>query len=1225
MMLANRYLLHECLAEGTMGIIHRATDRLTGDTIAIKQITLTTEKLLFDTRSTDDSIESRHIALTKEFQTLARLRHPNIISVLGFGFNKKRQPYFTMDYLHETQTILEAGEGKSAEGKIDLLLQMLEALTYLHRSGILHRDIKPANVLVTTNGRLRLLDFGLSAEVEEASGWVGTTVYAAPEVIRNNEISTASDLYAVGVLAYQLFAGRLPFESVRGILTRLPESDAIKADDAIKEVISRLLEKSPDDRYPDAKSTITALRKAAGLSPQPEDPTIRESFLQAARFIGRKDQLGQLTKALAKAVDGRGSAWLVGGESGVGKTRLLEELRIRGLVSGAQVLRGQAVEGGGMPYQLWREPLRRLALSVDLSDLEAGVIKPLVLGLDGLLGREIPVPPKMEEKDAQQRLNLTIARILRKAVQNGQPLVLLLDDLQWTNESLDSLKGLNRMVAENPILVIGGYRSEERPDLPEELPEMTKMMLPRFDEKEVVDLSVSMLGQPGSKSEVLKLLLRETEGNAFFVVETVRALAEESGQLSDIGRMPLPETVFVEDVQQIVRRRLNRVPKDHRMLLKLAAVAGRRLDVRVLEKVGEGLVPAIVEDDLESWLTTCARVAVLDVQEGKWNFSHDKLREEILTGLTIVEKPSFNRQIAEAYEDAYPDDPNYAAALTNHWDAAGEPEKTRRYARIAGEYAAAQYANADAVKFFSRVLELTPEKEIDTRFEILLAREQVLSLLGERDDQARDLELLWKLANSSGRIVDQAEVFLRKAKLYRLISDFSAMIKASEDARDLAQKVGNLKKEADANLQWGIALCFLDFYSDAEMCFKRALSLSQEIGDRDLEVRSRKELGAIAFYQDDFQGSLEIAENTLEICRQIGNQVMESALIHNIGLCHWFMGDYQQGQVFLEKSLIIEREIANRQGEGLRLYSLGELNVYRMEFSLAQHYFHQCLAISNETGDLSTKSDTLMCLGMIERMQGNYIAAKEFNNQGVVLNREIGKKRTESKALQEFGLTLLEIGDTALAKKCFYDSLSLSQEVVDRWLEANLNCTLADVILQEGDFKMAEKHCEDALKIFYEIECDPGEKGDVLVKLGEIYIKSDQANKAEKLLHNAIDLLKASERRPRRLEAMSWLSLTYLKKNNIAQSLALCNKILENLDKNGIIKISRIYKTVLINCFRVLSVNRNPYAEEMLQNAYEQVQTEAVKIQDKAIRRSFMEKVPWNKYIIAAWQKSNVN
>lgn len=133
--------------------------------------------------------------------------------------------------------------------------------------------------------------------------------------------------------------------------------------------------------------------------------------------MGRQAELQQLTTALQDTIAGNGSAWLVGGESGVGKSRLLEELRTVGLVEGALVLRGQAVEGGGLPYQLWRDPLRRLVLSVALSDLEAGVLKPIVPDISTLLERDVPDAPELAGEAGQQRLAVTIADVIKRQPQ----------------------------------------------------------------------------------------------------------------------------------------------------------------------------------------------------------------------------------------------------------------------------------------------------------------------------------------------------------------------------------------------------------------------------------------------------------------------------------------------------------------------------------------------------------------------------------------------------------------------------------------------------------------------------------------------------------------------------------------------------------------------------------------------------------------------------------------
>ncbi|MCA9920170.1 MAG: protein kinase, partial [Anaerolineales bacterium] len=143
-----RYQCHSKIGEGGMGVVYRATDRLTGETVALKQVHLSDKLQISDSLAPNATEDDLRLALAHEFQILAGLRHPHIISVLDYGFDGAKRPYFTMTYLPNAQTILEAAQDTSFERKIELIQQLLQALAYLHRRNVLHRDLKPDNVLV---------------------------------------------------------------------------------------------------------------------------------------------------------------------------------------------------------------------------------------------------------------------------------------------------------------------------------------------------------------------------------------------------------------------------------------------------------------------------------------------------------------------------------------------------------------------------------------------------------------------------------------------------------------------------------------------------------------------------------------------------------------------------------------------------------------------------------------------------------------------------------------------------------------------------------------------------------------------------------------------------------------------------------------------------------------------------------------------------------------------
>jgi hypothetical protein len=337
----------------------------------------------------------------------------------------------------------------------------------------------------------------LSVEQEQATGTVGTLAYMAPEVLKSERYGPTADLYAVGVLACQMFSGQHPFAEgstgslIEHILNNPPDLSHPDIPQEIKPLLGRLLAKHPGERYQQAVEVIHDLSRAVEQPIPVETEAIRESFLQAARLVGRKKELDQLMTAFTQAVEGEGSAWLVGGESGVGKSRLLEELRTRALVNGALVLRGQAVSGGGSPYTIWQAGIRRLVLQTELSDLQIGVLQAVIPEIGRLLEREIVDVPVLDTQATQTRLLSTITYLFRR---QSQPVVVILEDLQWAgDESLELLTWLNRYVSERPLLIVGNYRDDERPDLPQRLSGMRQLKLERLGNSEIAELSETML------------------------------------------------------------------------------------------------------------------------------------------------------------------------------------------------------------------------------------------------------------------------------------------------------------------------------------------------------------------------------------------------------------------------------------------------------------------------------------------------------------------------------------------------------------------------------------------------------------------------------------------------------------------------------------------------------------------------------------------------------------
>lgn len=749
-----RYVLHERLGAGGMGEVYRATDRLAGQDVALKRMLLPHGVL-----DPDGSV-ARRVALATEFQTLASLRHPNIISVIDYGFDLDGQPYFTMTLLEHQVSLVEHAVELDVPGRMALVVEILRALAYLHRRGIVHRDLKPSNVLVP-NGQVKVLDFGLSSGRGSAEV-AGTLAYMAPEVLRGAGASEASDLYAIGVIAYELVCGTLPFRGAdiqelanrilhdtpdlsivrrwsrdggaldsppdaltTGVdlhreeaptMTGVVETDvtaslapfAVETADGelaggsaasrpqdLADIITRLLDKRAANRYRDASVVIHDLSAVLRRPLRAETRDTRESFLQAAPIIGREQEREHLSAALAGACRGTGRVLLIGGESGIGKSRLLDELRIAALVQGAIVARGQAVSEGGEPYEVWREPLRQRCLLGDVSDSQAAVLKPLIPDLEALLGRTIDDAPAVSGEARQERLLSVMEDVIASP---DQPFVVLLEDLHWAGDSVAVLRRLVRAAAAAPLLIVGSYRHEEAPKLPDAVSGADVMRLERLSLEAVGALAESMLGVLPNRAHIAEFLHRETEGNAFFLVEVVRTLAEAAGQLEGVATMALPEHVLSGGMQQLIALRLGRVPGAARRRLHLAAVLGRQLDLAV--------IGAVDGRDMEDWLLVCGSAGILEVQQDRWRFAHDKFREALLADLSRQARAELHAQAAAGIEAAYPDRDPHAASLAYHWGAAGDVVREADYSVIAGRRAFDGAAYTEAVRLLTRAIAL---------------------------------------------------------------------------------------------------------------------------------------------------------------------------------------------------------------------------------------------------------------------------------------------------------------------------------------------------------------------------------------------------------------------------------------------------------------------------------------------------------------------------------------
>jgi len=957
-LVGSRYQLLRALGTGSMGAVYAAADRLTGTQVALKRV-YTNEVL--PVSSFESPPNTARLAITQEFRTLATLRHPNIISVFDYGFDASRDPYFTMELLEAPVNVLDHASALPLKEKVGVLIELLRGLAYLHRHGIVHRDLKPDNILIS-GGRLKLMDFGLASEADLVEDFSGTLAYIAPEVFSGKAFSRQSDLYAVGMIAYELLTGVYPFDThniaklMRDIQYTPPALDPLvaAANHDLALVIQRLVWKTPEDRYPDAEAVIQGLQAAANLDPQSEDPLIRESFLQAAPFIGRKNELKILEHARAEAMAGRGSFWLIGGASGVGKTRLIEEVRIQALVKGLRVVTAQARESDTSALQMWREPLRTFALWTSFSDGELSLLKDIAPDLDGLCGRTVLPADALDGEVQKRRLMGLILEILQRL---NQPLVLLLEDLHWLGASAVLLEQVCRQLSALPILLIGTYRTDEESVLSALVPKARSLILEPFSAAEIHQLSPAMLGDNGYLPHVWEFLEQHTEGNPFFLVETLRTLAQEMGSLDDIGTRTLPASVVSQGMLDIAERRLRRLPEDDQTLMIAAALYGRDIDPAFLRQIDPRM-------DFEIWALRGVNSALLVPVEGGFRFSHDRIREGILR--VKHSDPDFYRTAAQALERLYPENSDYFGRLAAWWRVADDNERSVEYTlreihdlRRRGEMRTTSRLIEQALA------ELPVDAKPSVRLSLLLHLGSALAIRGDFPAAKQAFEDSIHVASELEDTSALAEALVGLGRIRRTIGDLAG----AEAVIDEALKLHGDREDEKVGSAW-LALVGVYYdrsdYANCRRGGERALAIAQAIKSDWLEERAHLSLTSYGYESKQYEFAEKHLQAGVAIAERLGDQHGVIRFLNIKILLRTAGRQFQEARATAQECL----KLIESFGDTLMLANATGNLAYSMaqseQYDISETYYLRAITFARQTNQIFVIPNFLGALAQVQ-------------------------------------------------------------------------------------------------------------------------------------------------------------------------------------------------------------------------------------------------------------------
>jgi tetratricopeptide (TPR) repeat protein len=724
--LRNRYRLDSELGRGGMGTVYRATDLELEREVAVKVLSATSQ-----------TSEARD-RLIREARAAAALNHPHIVTIHDVGEESGR-PFLVMELVPGPR--LSQARPTDLARVVEIATQICAALEHAHSNKIVHRDLKPDNVLLSSSSystTVKLADLGLAlpaygARISRVGVIVGTAAYMAPEQALGQTVDGRADLYALGVLLYELTTGRVPFtgDDPLTIISQHVHAPVVPPrvlrpdlPRALEAIIIRLLAKDPAQRFASATETRAALLTSltdGGDTPSGETH-VAVAILEAlsrGRLVGRSTELNEARELWQRAREGRGHAVLLSGEPGAGKTRLARELTIQAAVDGARVLTGGCYEyEATTPYLPFVEAFRRWTREEKDDDKLRellGDAAPQIAKLAPELGTRLgPFPEPDQLAPHEERLLFfdAVAKVFAN-IAKRQSLMFYADDLHWADHGTLWLLGhLLRQLRTERVLIVGGYRETELDrthPLAKSLVDwnrerlITRIVLRRFNEKETGDQLGALLGEQVS-GEFALAVHRETEGNPFFVEEVLKALIEKGSVRRESGRWcrcDVDELVIPQSVKEAIGHRLNRVSPDTNEVLRVCAILGKVFTFEELASAAEQN-----EDALLDALDEASGAQLITAGSGdSFSFTHDKIREVLYEELNPIRRRRLHRHVAEGLELRCVSAPCAVEKLAHHYIQAGDHERGLHYAKQAAAEAERVFAFDEAIAAYTRALD----------------------------------------------------------------------------------------------------------------------------------------------------------------------------------------------------------------------------------------------------------------------------------------------------------------------------------------------------------------------------------------------------------------------------------------------------------------------------------------------------------------------------------------
>jgi serine/threonine protein kinase/signal transduction histidine kinase len=1102
-----RYHITGQLGEGGMSVVFKAIDRVANQNVVLKLM--------------KEGVTSSHsedvIRFKREIEIVTKFNHPNIVKVYRSG-EFENKPYIVMELLtgDHLGNLLHNGIQLNCWEIVTIIKQITETLIYVHSNGVIHRDLKPTNIMVAKEDgpiRVKLLDFGIAfimefGAIKEKREILGTFGYMSPEAtgILDYRMDERSDLYSLGVIFYHLLTSQLPFtgDHIHQIIHRQvalippsPRKINKEIPPVLEAIVLKLLQKDPDLRYQSARGLWADLERYQNGESQFEigsqDQKIKLTY--QTRLVGRDTEFASIKELIAKAKSGHGSICLVKGEAGIGKSRLIEEIRNFVYEMDELFISGRCLNyQNKTPYQPFKDAVDDYLGKLEKEDetaKSAGINRlknrwldfgEIIIKLNPRLKKYIGIPNKLVALEAERenkRFLMALADFFGNLASPGKICVLFLDDLQWADEgSFNLLQELLPRIGSSNLLILGAYRDNEiHPEhglerLKREATEtgaaLSEIKLDPLDPERLNKLIAYLLGEKAEKLRNLtSYVLDKSGGNPFFTINLIRELVEnkaiswKEGYWKEdwevLRRMPVSSTML-----NIILRRIENLTPEQNSLLSKGAVIGREFEIGLLYQLTD-LSPATVVTLIDQFIAN--QLLERSLSRGKVLFVHDRVRDAFYHRLTDTQRQEIHLKIAATIEKTSDNLDEVVFNLAHHYAEGGDREKTLQFMLPAADKARKSFANEEAIKYYKTVINILESKQLQNSqwFHAQENLAEVCLTVGKFEE----------VIAISGQLLPLAANPLAKARIYKKIG--VAYFKKGDWAQCehnlakglelLGEKIPRTKLDIIFSLGIELAKHLSSGLSAALVHQHRpkpAKDIDQEIILIYITLNWMYILCDVGKLPCNVLRMLNIAENRIGHSIELGMSMVAYA-----GAC-MAIPLFNRAFQYHKKALNMRKELRDEWGAAQSLQLLGFNYCWAGNNQESIAHLEQAKTIFQKLGDMWELGTTLDGLGYSYYCISDYDNSLKAVHQYLEISRKLKNFYGISGALADYAGRLIEKGDLGKAQELLAEAQKISREHNIAYTYCYALFHLGYLELERNNYDTAIESLELAKKVCHE-------------------------------------------------------------------------------------------------------------------------------------------------------------